>query len=537
MGWNFGDILDGIEAVLPADAPGLVHADRRIGWGEFSELSNRLAAALVAHGARPGDKFAFYLHNCSEYLIALSACFKARLVHVNVNYHYRGEELHYILDDSDARFVLFESVFGDRMAKLVPRLPEVTRWIQVGGAAAPFATALESLFAEGDAVPLGVPRSSDDLLLVYTGGTTGWPKGAMWRAEDLWAALGAGGTIRANAGQLPLTVADHVANVKRFGPGPVQIPVCPLMHATGLFTSILNLLGGGCSVTLAQNRFDPEALFDAVERERANSLVIVGDVFAKPMLRTLDAHPGRWDLNSLQIIISSGSMWSEEVKRGLLKHHAGMVLADMFSSSEAIGFGTSVSSAAGDSGTAKFRIGDDCKVFTEDHREVAPGSGERGFIARPGPIPLGYYKDPEKTAETFPTIGGVRYSVPGDWCTVESDGTLTLLGRSSMCINSGGEKVYAEEVEESLKTHADVEDALVVGVPDARWGRAVTALVMLREGAALDEGGLRRHVRAQLAGYKTPKRILAVQGMFRAPNGKADYARATAHARRALGIA
>jgi fatty-acyl-CoA synthase len=359
----------------------------------------------------------------------------------------------------------------------------------------------------------------------------------MWRAEDLWAALGAGGMIRANAGGLPASVAEHVENVKRFGPGPVQIPVCPLMHGTGLFVSILNLLSGGCSVTLPQHHFDPEALFDAVERERVNSLVIVGDAFAKPMLKTLDAHPGRWDLSSLQLIISSGLMWSEEVKGGLLKHHAGMALADMFSSSEAIGFGASVSSAASSAGTAKFRIGDDCRVFSEDHREVAPGSGERGFIARRGPIPLGYYKDPQKTAETFPTIGGVRYSVPGDWCTVESDGTLTLLGRGSMCINSAGEKVYAEEVEEVLKTHADVEDALVVGVPDERWGRAVTALVALREGATLDEEGLRRHVGAQLAGYKTPKRILSVEHMFRAPSGKVDYARAAAHARSALGVA
>ena len=213
-----------------------------------------------------------------------------------------------------------------------------------------------------------------------------------------------------------------------------------------------------------------------------------------------------------------------------------MALADMFSSSEALGFGASVSSATSGSGTARFRIGDACRVFTEDHREVTPGSGERGFIARPGPIPLGYYKDPQKTAETFPTIGGVRYAVPGDWCTVESDGTLTLLGRGNTCINTAGEKVYAEEVEESLKTHADVEDALVVGVPDERWGRAVTALVTLREGAAFDEAVLRVYVRARLAGYKTPKRILLVERMFRAPNGKADYERAAAYARSALGI-
>jgi fatty-acyl-CoA synthase len=202
----------------------------------------------------------------------------------------------------------------------------------------------------------------------------------------------------------------------------------------------------------------------------------------------------------------------------------------MFGSSEAVGFGSSVSSKQGGTRTAVFRIGDSCKVFTEDHREVVPGSGERGFIARTGPIPLGYYKDPEKSAKTFPTIDGVRYSVPGDWCTVEADGTLNLLGRGSVCINTAGEKVYPEEVEEALKTHADVEDALVVGLDDEKWGQAVTGVVQLRPGSAFDEEALRKHVRERLAGYKTPKRVFAVEKMFRAPNGKADYKGAKAFA-------
>jgi fatty-acyl-CoA synthase len=228
-------------------------------------------------------------------------------------------------------------------------------------------------------------------------------------------------------------------------------------------------------------------------------------------------------------------MWSQETKQGLLRHHPGMLLADMFGASEAVGFGTSVTSAKGGSRTAKFVIGDDCKVFAEDHREVVPGSGERGFIARRGPIPLGYHKDPEKTAATFPTIDGVRYSVPGDWCTVEADGTLTLLGRGSVCINTAGEKVYPEEVEEALKTHPDVEDALVVGVPDEKWGQAVTAVVEMSRGTNLDEGSLRQYVRRHLAGYKAPKRIVAVESMFRAPNGKADYRGAASYARQQLG--
>jgi fatty-acyl-CoA synthase len=306
------------------------------------------------------------------------------------------------------------------------------------------------------------------------------------------------------------------------------------MHGTGLLTAITTLTSGGCIVTLGHPSFDAVELFDTIDRHQVMGLVIVGDAFAKPMLKALDEHPGRWELASLRAIVSSGVMWSREVKQGLLRHHPGLMLVDTFGSSEAVGFGTSVTTAEGETRTARFQIGEHCKVFTEDHREVKLGSGEKGFIARRGPIPVGYYKDPTKSAETFPTIDGIRYSIPGDWCTVEADGTLTLLGRGSVCINTAGEKVYPEEVEEALKTHADVEDALVVGLPDEKWGQAVTGVVQLREGAALDEPALRSHVKHGLAGYKTPKRIVAVERMFRAPNGKADYKGATAFAAEAL---
>ncbi|MCI0632484.1 MAG: AMP-binding protein, partial [Actinobacteria bacterium] len=312
---------------------------------------------------------------------------------------------------------------------------------------------------------------------------------------------------------------------------------CPLMHGTGFFVVVLNLAAGGCIETLESDRFDAQLLFDRIERDRIQSVVIVGDAFAKPMLRALEENPGRWDLGSLRVVLSSGVMWSREVKDALIRHLPRLVLADMFGSSEAMGFGTSVTSREDSGRTARFRIGEQCKVFTEDFREVAPGSGERGFIARSGPIPLGYYKDPEKTARTFPTIGGVRYSVPGDWCTVEADGTLTLLGRGSNCINTAGEKVYPEEVEETLKTHPAVIDALVVGVPDERWGQAVVAVVEARAGSAIDEEALRAHVRERLAGYKTPKRVVPVERMFRAPNGKADYKTAARVARERLGLA
>lgn len=531
MTWNFGDLLDGVEGVLPREATALAHGPRVVTWGDLRRRSNNLAAGLRARGAAPGDRVAFYLRNRTEYMEALVACFKARLVPVNVNYRYLDDELVYILENSDARFVVLGDEFVERAERVRTRVPGVVAWLQVGGEPAPFAESFDRVAETGDGEPLDIPRSPDDLLFIYTGGTTGMPKGVMWRAEDLWGALGYGRNAPANLGEPPATPEAHVENVRRLGPAPAQIPACPLMHGTGMFTAIATISGGGGVLTLTSAGFEAGELFDTIERHRAASTVIVGDAFARPMLAALDANPDRWDLSSLKLIVSSGVMWSREVKQGLLRHHPGMMLVDSFGSSEAVGFGQSVTAAKGETRTARFLIGEHCKVFTEDHREVTPGSGERGFIARSGPIPLGYHKDPKKSAETFPVIGGVRYSMPGDWCTVEADGTLTLLGRGSVCINTAGEKVYPEEVEEALKTHGDVHDALVIGLPDEKWGQAVTAVVELRPGASFSEEAIRAHVRERLAGYKTPKRVVAVESMFRAPNGKADYKSAVAFAR------
>jgi len=537
-GWNFGDLLEGIEGRLPPDAPALIHGDREVSWGELARRTRSLAAGLIARGAQPGDKVAFYLRNSTAYTELLGACFKARLVHVNVNFRYVDDELHYIVDDSDAAFVVFDAEFEDRIERIRARLPKVRGWLQVGGTPASYAESYESVALEAPEADLAIERSPDDLVFIYTGGTTGVPKGVMWRQEDIWGAIGAGTSIRANAGKAPASPQEHIDNVAAQGPGPRQMCVCPLMHGTGLLTAIGNFVGGGSILTLQGARFDAGELFDEAQRLRAGSLVIVGDAFARPMLEALDAEPDRWALDDLKVILSSGVMWSREVKEGLLRHLPDVSLADLFGSSEAIGFGRSVTSRKQPDGgrTARFRVGNHCKVFTEDFREVVPGSGERGFIARTGPIPVGYYKDPEKTAKTFPEIDGVRYSIPGDWCTVEADGTLTLLGRGSATINTAGEKVHSEEVEEVLKLHPDVADALVVGVPDPKWGQAVTAVVELQSGS-FDEADLRSHVRGHLAGYKAPKRVFAVPDvMFRAPNGKADYKAASAFIREQMGL-
>jgi fatty-acyl-CoA synthase len=355
------------------------------------------------------------------------------------------------------------------------------------------------------------------------------PKGVMWRQDDLYQAFS--GAVMHD----PPEPGLDAVRARVQGPGPVALPACPLMHGTGQFTSFQAMFLGGSVVLLPSRHFDVEELLDTIQAERVNALAIVGDAFAKPMLQALDDNPGRWDISSLVVVTSSGVMWSETVKQGLLKHHPGMMLVDAFSSSEALGMGQSVSSAAGTSHTAKFVLGENARVITDDGRDVVPGSGEAGMVAVGGNQPVGYYKDPDKSARTFRVIDGKRYSIPGDYATVEADGTLRLLGRGSVCINTGGEKVYPEEVEEVLKEHPLVRDAVVVGVPDDRFGEAITALVEPKRGATLDETAIVDHVKSRLAGYKAPRRVLTIESIGRAPNGKVDYRRLKDEAMARLG--
>jgi fatty-acyl-CoA synthase len=307
------------------------------------------------------------------------------------------------------------------------------------------------------------------------------------------------------------------------------------MHGTGNFPGLSTLAGGGSVVTLTNRHFDPVELLDTVQREAVNTLAIVGDAFAKPILRALDANEGRWDLSSLVGIVSSGVMWSRETKEGLLRHHPAMLLLDAFSSSEALGMGSSTSGAGSTAETAKFELSPDAIVIDDGDRPLEPGSGEVGRLAVGGRQPLGYYKDQEKSARTFLVIDGKRYSCPGDFATIEADGRITLLGRGSVCINTGGEKVFPEEVEEAMKTHPAVLDAVAVGLPDERFGEAVTGVVEPRPGATVDEADLIAHVKRSLAAYKAPKRLVVVDSIGRAPNGKVDYKRVRRDAADRLG--
>jgi fatty-acyl-CoA synthase len=376
--------------------------------------------------------------------------------------------------------------------------------------------------------------------MLYTGGTTGMPKGVMWRQDDLFARLIDGGVRHydVNAG------LEGVRAALEASPGGVTLmPACPLMHGTGAFTAHTVLAEGGRVCLLESRKYDPVELLDTVEREKVNGLVIVGDPFSRPLLAALDAEPGRWDLSSLMMVISSGAMWSEPVKQALLAHHPGMLLVDAFSSSEALGMGVSVSGGGSAAKTASFTLGPDVKVLTEDGRHVEPGSDEVGVLALGGRNPLGYYKDTEKSDRTFKEIDGVRYSIPGDYAQVDADGTIHLLGRGSVCINSGGEKIFPEEVEEALKTHESVRDAVVVGIPHETYGEQIVAVVELVDGSSDSSGSsvseteLIDHVKGRLASYKAPRRVRSVPTIGRAPNGKVDYKRHRSESIEELGAA
>jgi acyl-CoA synthetase (AMP-forming)/AMP-acid ligase II len=523
--WNFANAWEGVAGLLP-DAIAQVHGKHRLTWAEMDRRANGLARALLDQGAAHQDKVAHYLYNGTEYLESLFAIFKAGLVPVNTNYRYGDDELVYLWDNADAVAVVFHGTFAERIDGLRARVPGVRTWLWVDDGSGPcpaWATPYEQAASAGTADAVAGPRgrSGDDLLLLYTGGTTGMPKGVMWRQDDLFAKINGGNLLR-----VPEDGGLEGLRKTIVGPGPIHLPACPLMHGTGMFSSIGALDIGGCIVTLTDRHFDPMELLTTVERENVNLMAIVGDAFARPILATLDEHPGEFNLSTLLAILSSGVMWSEETKRGLLKHHPTMMLIDAFSSSEALGMGASVSSGTSAEHTAHFALGPGVRVIDPDtDADVEPGSGARGVLALGGRNPLGYYKDEAKSAATFRVIDGVRYSVPGDFAVVESDGSITLLGRGSVCINTGGEKVFPEEVEEVLKRHPAVRDAVAVGLPDTRFGEVVAGVVELRPGSEASEDEVITHVKAHLAHYKAPKRVRFVETIGRAPTGKVDYAR------------
>jgi len=526
---QFATILESIADSI-GDSPAVTQGTVTRTWSEYEQRASRLASALVDAGLQPQSKVGLYLYNSNEYLEAQFATFKFRGVPVNVNYRYLDEELLYLLENSDAEALFFHSSLGDRVARVVDRLPKLKLLVEVsddGEHHVVTAVPYNTLLADYDPMPR-ITRDEDDIYMLYTGGTTGMPKGVMYQMGSLAEGFVNGGlafigmTPPSDISQLGNTVRDAHAN----GIRPITIPGCPIMHGTGMWIGAMMPQSGGAHViTLQKRSFDAHEMFQVVQEKKATLAVVVGDSFVKPMIRALDeaiAKGTPYDASSLKMIASSGVMWTSEVKEALLDRIEHVVLLDAMGSSEG-SMGTSISMKGVPPKTAKFAVAPTTKVFTDDDREVQPGSGEIGKVAAGGAVPIGYYKDPEKSSKTFRTINGVRYSFPGDMATVEADGSLTLLGRGSQVINSGGEKIFPEEVEEAVKRVEGVLDCLVVGIDDEKFGQAVTAVASLSPGAKVEEATIIANVKTQLAGYKAPKRVVFVAQIPRAPNGKADY--------------
>lgn len=509
---------DSIAEVAP-ERDAVICGDTRRTFGELEQRAAGLATWLWEQGVRPGDKVAMNLTNRPEYLETFYAAGKLGAVPVNVNYRYRAEEIRYLLDDSDAKAIVTEPAFAkdtNKAAKYIGRRagrkfqPSV---IEIGDDL----DAAIAAGAAGDQAWRERTPSGDDLMFLYTGGTTGMPKGVMWRNDDLYVALWQMG----RPGSEPPDPRDAVLAGKQ---AATALPACPLMHGTGLFITLSTLAGGGTAVLIDQVGMDVPRIWGEVERNAVQILTIVGDVFARPLLAALDAEPDRWDLSSLRAITSSGVTWSPEVKQALLGHLPRVTMLDSLGASEGLMSRSAAKAGDGEIAPARFAVNDRVKVVTKEGREVTHGSDEVGMVAVGGRIPLGYYKDPEKTAQTFRLVDGLRYSIPGDYATVDEDGTIRLLGRGSATVNTGGEKVYPEEVELTLRKNKAVFDCVVVGVPDARFGETVVALVQVTDGYYTDEVELKAFCTSKgLASYKVPRRILFTDTLRRAPNGKADY--------------
>ncbi len=526
MEFHFATVWEAIADVI-GDRPAVYCGDTVRTWAEYDERAARLASVYRAAGAGRDTKVGIYLHNCTEYLEAQYAAFKLRACPINVNYRYTADELVYLLDNSDTEVLVYQACYASRIEAIRERLPALKTCIQVDDGTEPLLPgSLDFEEALAGAEPMErISRDAADVYMLYTGGTTGMPKGVMYPNGDFCAGLL---NMSATAqGYQPLNSPNDVpALMEALGENrSVVLCACPLMHGTGMWLAcFVHMSMGGAIVLTPQLGLDPELLWSLVERRRVTDIVIVGDAFAKPMLAALDdaAERGRpYDISSVRQIMSSGVMWSAETKQGLLEHHD-MVLADMMGSTEG-GMGVSMATRDAPAQTASFALNQGVKVFTEDDREVQPGSGEMGMVATSGLVPIGYYKDPAKSAATFREINGVRYSFPGDFATVEADGTIKLLGRGSVCINTAGEKVFPEEVEEAVKRHPDIADCLVVGVPDDRFGERVVAVASCLGEDGPGEGDVIEFTRGHLAGYKLPRRILFVDRVQRAPNGKADY--------------
>ena len=527
MNLDFASVWEMISDIVP-DNDALICGDEVVTWKEYDEKSSKIATALTAAGLQANSKAGLYLNNSNEYLIAQNAIFKIGGIPINVNYRYVAEELIYLLDNSDSEAVFYHACYSNRIKEIASSLPNIKAWIEVSdGTESYFPDALKYEELLESSSPMDrIYRDPETIYMLYTGGTTGMPKGVMYKQGEFLVFLFR--TLKAMGYDVPEDInnlEEQIHNFKKDDTFIRSLIGCPLMHGTGMWLgAFLPLLLGGTAITSRNLGFDADQIWTQVEDTQTSNIVIVGDAFAKPMLDALNnaSNQGKpYDLSSVKVIISSGVMWSEEVKNGLLEHHD-MQLMDTMGSTEG-GMGSSVSTRDNPPKTAKFALNPGVVVIADDGEVLKPGTDKIGLIGTSGLVPVGYYKDEKKSAETFREVDGVRYSFPGDYAKLEEDGTITLLGRGSNCINSAGEKIYPEEVEEAIKRNNEVFDCLVVGVDDPKFGQKVVAVVSLEDSKQIDEDDLVNATRQFIAGYKLPKKVIFVDEVQRAPNGKANY--------------
>jgi acyl-CoA synthetase (AMP-forming)/AMP-acid ligase II len=525
---NLADLIEHAVDAVP-DRTAVICGDRQVTFAELEMRANRLAHHLAAHGVEPGSHIGVYSQNSIETLEAMFAAYKLRAIAVNVNYRYVQGELRYLFGNSDLVALVHERQYADKVADVLPDIPKLKHVVVVeDGSDADYSryggVSYETALAESSPERDFGERSADDLYILYTGGTTGYPKGVLWRHEDIWRALGGG--INFVTGEY---VQDEWAQSEQGKAGAlVRLPAAPLIHGAAQWAAFGALFTGSPVVFVPH--FDAHEVWKAVQEHKVQVLTIVGDAMARPLIEAYAE--GGYDASSLVALSSHAALFSQSVKQEFLKQLPNLVITDAIGASESGFTGMGMVNKDVDYSAGPRVNVDSHVVLLDDEGNLVPkGTGAVGKIARKGHVPLGYYKDPGKSEKLFVDLDGVRYVVPGDYARYEEDGTVTLLGRGSQCVNTGGEKVFPEEVEGALKAHPEVFDALVIGVPDDRLGHRVAAVIQTRSGHIPDFAGIDAHVRTEIAGYKVPRTLWLADEIGRLPSGKPNYTWALEYAR------
>jgi 3-oxocholest-4-en-26-oate---CoA ligase len=532
--WNFAEAVYRLGEGATASRPALIHDGRTIDYRELRRRTSGIARYFQAQSLPEGAHVGHYMRNSNAYMETFLAAGLVGLSHVNVNYRYQDEELIDLCNGLDLQVLVYDADFAERVARIRPRLQKTTLFIcaEASGVDAPRVDSpgVDSPGADAqlgklyDYNPEGLQcrTSSDDLVLIATGGTTGLPKGVQWRHEDIWRKQNVSTGVAMQPlmiDEQPPSMGEHIQNVARLPQAAPFLCLSPLMHGAGFLMAIMLLAQGVAVATLGGERFDADATIQAISDQGIGMLVLVGDAFAMPLVEALDKREDEQLLASLKMMVSSGASLSNGCRDALLRHQPALIVFDSLGSTETSGYAVCTPEAG------VFQPQPTTRVLDEDLQDIEPGSGDIGIVYAGGYLPQGYYNSPEKTAETFVTIDGKRYVCTGDRCTVREDGMLELLGRDSTVVNTGGEKVYTVEVERVLLEHPDIDDVVVVGLPHPRFGKQVAAVVQLsgKLGGALDPKSLQDYARERLADYKVPRQVFAIEAMHRAPNGKPDY--------------